>query len=233
MCRLGGPHGREWGGPTSWLTGNGVSCAHTVTGSIKLGHRLYCSRRPRDAGRPGLSPGESHGRHFSMERDPWGGRTGGRHPRRGSKSVGVDITVTFPSCGVFTGTSLPIQWAAPSNRVITRVTWGPARPPSQRMILGSLHRFPNIRYLVDLHSYGETILDSRNPPKPVRRPADELPKPALRRTRTDQRPCLPRFSGGSLFCGENTGKFVEFGLGRRLTLVFTINHLRAAFPTIG
>src|SRR4029450_11896341 len=36
----------------------------------------------------------------------------------------------------------------------------PASEPETRNVIWLLDRFPNIRYLIDLHSYGETILHS-------------------------------------------------------------------------
>jgi hypothetical protein len=92
-----------------------------------------------------------------------GGRTAG--PRRGAAATSPSASTStgiFRSSGVSIVTSLPTPWGAPSTPGTTKPTLGTraGSEPETRNVIWLLDRFPNIRYFVDLHSYGETILHS-------------------------------------------------------------------------
>lgn len=83
-------------------------------------------------------------------------------PRGRPKSAGVDINRNFPflwkfdryfAPGVETGSKNPGDYE-------TYIGPRPASEPETRNVIWLLDRFPNIRYMVDLHSYGESILHS-------------------------------------------------------------------------
>ena len=93
-----------------------------------------------------------------------GGRTGGR--RRGAEATSASAwtsTGTFPFLWRFDRHFAPGHRArAPASPGEYETYVGPreASEPETRNVIWLLDRFPNIRYFVDLHSYGETILHS-------------------------------------------------------------------------
>jgi murein tripeptide amidase MpaA len=103
------------------------------------------------------------GRRFSMERYPWWRKNRRPAPKgRGSKSIGVDINRNFPFLWRFDRHFAPntVGSSFKPSDYESYVGPRPASEPETRNVIWLLDRFPNIRYLVDLHSYGETILHS-------------------------------------------------------------------------
>ena len=107
------------------------------------------------------SPGESrrpplqHGEISLVAEEPTAGAQG-----RGSKSIGVDINRNFSFLWRFDRHFAPNTVGSSFKPSDYESYVGP-RPASEsetRNVIWLLDRFPNIRYLVDLHSYGETIL---------------------------------------------------------------------------
>ena len=167
VCFLGGVHGREWGGPDIL-----IYFAVRLLRAYRDGHGFKLGRREVTAAQvrrlvetmdivvlPQVNP---DGRKFSMERSAMWRKNRRPGPRGRPRSVGVDINRNFPflwrfpryfAPGVETGSTSPGDYEC---------YIGPraASEPETRNVIWLLDRFPNIRYMVDLHSYGESILHS-------------------------------------------------------------------------
>ena len=103
------------------------------------------------------------GRRFSMERHPMWRKNRRPAPRgRGPQCVGVDLNRNFPFLWRFDRYFAPgtVESSFKPGDYETYVGTREASEPETRNVIWLLDRFPNIRYLVDLHSYGETILHS-------------------------------------------------------------------------
>jgi murein tripeptide amidase MpaA len=168
VCFLGGLHGREWGGPDILVyLGAILLRAYRDGRSIKLGHEVFTPTQVRSIVEtldvvlfPQVNP---DGRHFSMEHNPWWRKNRRPAPAgRGTRSVGVDINRNFPFLWRFDRHFAPntVDSTFKPSDFESYVGPGPASEPETRNVIWLLDRFPNIRYLVDLHSYGETILHS-------------------------------------------------------------------------
>jgi murein tripeptide amidase MpaA len=168
VCFVAGVHGREWGGPDILIyLGMRLLRAYRDGKSIRLGKEVFTPAHVRAIVEtldvvvfPQVNP---DGRHFSMERYPWWRKNRRPAPAgHGSRCVGVDINRNFPFLWRFdrhfaqntVGSSFK-----PSDYE-SYVGHRAASEPETRNVIWLLDRFPNIRYLVDLHSYGETILHS-------------------------------------------------------------------------
>ena len=81
---------------------------------------------------------------------------------RGHKSIGVDLNRNFPFLWRFDRHFAPdtVESSFNPGDYETYVGRRAASEPETRNVIWLLDRFPNIRYFVDLHSYGETILHS-------------------------------------------------------------------------
>jgi len=135
--------------------------------SIRLGHKVFTPAQIRTIVEkldvivfPQVNP---DGRYFSMERYPWWRKNRRPAPKgRGSKSIGVDINRNYPFLWRFDRHFAPntVDSSFKPSDYESYVGPRPASEPETRNVIWLLDRFPNIQYLVDLHSYGETILHS-------------------------------------------------------------------------
>jgi carboxypeptidase T len=168
VCFLGGVHGREWGGPDIL-----IYFAVRLLRAYRDGTPLRVGRKHLTAAQvrrivetidivvfPQVNP---DGRHFSMNGRPmWRKNRRPAPPGRGLTSFGVDINRNFPFMWRFD------RYFAPGTVMNSFNSWdydtyvGPreASEPETRNVIWLLDQFPKIRWFVDLHSYGETILHS-------------------------------------------------------------------------
>ena len=168
ICFLGGVHGREWGGPDI-----------LIYFAIRL-LRAYRDRQPIKLGRKTFTPAQvksivergdivifpqvnPDGRHFSMTRHAMWRKNRRPAPKgHGTRSIGVDINRNFPMQWHFE------RYFAPGTIDSTRkpsdyesyVGPRPGSEPETRNVMWLLDKFPQIRFFIDLHSYGETLLHS-------------------------------------------------------------------------
>jgi murein tripeptide amidase MpaA len=168
VCFLGGVHGREWGSPDILIYfAMRLLRAYRDREGIKLGRKAWSAAQIRRIVEtrdvvlfPQVNP---DGRRFSMERHPMWRKNRRPAPRgRGHRSVGVDLNRNFPFLWRFDRHFAPatVQSSFNPGDYETYVGTRPASEPEARNVIWLLDRFPRTRYLVDLHSYGETILHS-------------------------------------------------------------------------
>ncbi len=168
VCFLAGAHGREWGGPDILIYfGMRLLRAYRDKESIRLGHKVFTPAQVRSIVEkidvvvfPQVNP---DGRHFSMERYPWWRKNRRPAPKgRGSKSIGVDINRNYPFLWHFERHFAPdtVGNSVKPSDYECYVGPRPASEPETRNVIWLLDLYPGIQYLIDLHSYGETILHS-------------------------------------------------------------------------
>jgi murein tripeptide amidase MpaA len=168
MCFIGGVHGREWGSPDILVYfAMRLLRAYRDKGSIRLGGKHFTAAQIRDIVEnldivvfPQVNP---DGRRFSMERHPMWRKNRRPAPRgRAHRSIGVDINRNFPFLWSFDRHFAPgtVQSSRNPGDYETYIGTREASEPETRNVIWLLDRFPRIRYLIDLHSYGETILHS-------------------------------------------------------------------------
>lgn len=168
VCLIGGVHGREWGGPDILIYfAIRLLRAYRDRKPIRLGRRSFTAAQVRAIVEgldivviPQVNP---DGRRYSMERRPMWRKNRRPAPRgRGSRSVGVDVNRNFPFLWRFDRYFAPGTVGSSFNPGDYETYVGPreASEPETRNVIWLLDRFPGIRYFVDLHSYGETILHS-------------------------------------------------------------------------
>jgi murein tripeptide amidase MpaA len=168
VCFIGGVHGREWGGPDIL-----VYFAMRLLRAYRDKHGFQLGKRrvsPAQVRRlidtmdilllPQVNP---DGRHFSMDRHAFWRKNRRPAPRGQTfRSIGVDLNRNFPFLWRFDRHFAPktVESTHKPGDYETYVGPRPASEPETRNVIWLLDRFPNIRYFVDLHSYGETILHS-------------------------------------------------------------------------
>jgi carboxypeptidase T len=168
VCLVGGIHGREWGSPDILVYfGVRLLRAYRDGKGVRLGRKHFTAAQIRRIVEekdvllfPQVNP---DGRHFSMERSPMWRKNRRPAPRgRGPRCVGVDLNRNFPFLWRFDRHFAPLTVESTHNPsdYETYVGPRPASEPETRNVIWLLDRFPRIRYLVDLHSYGETLLHS-------------------------------------------------------------------------
>jgi murein tripeptide amidase MpaA len=168
VCFLGGVHGREWGSPDILIYfAVRLLRAYRDGHGFKLGRHEITPAQVRGLVKnvdiivlPQVNP---DGRKFSMERSAMWRKNRRPAPRgHGTRSVGVDINRNFPFLWRFrryfaTGT---VDSSSRPGDYESYIGPREASEPETRNVIWLLDRFPNIRYMVDLHSYGEAILHS-------------------------------------------------------------------------
>ena len=168
VCFIGGVHGREWGSPDILVYfAMRLLAAYRDGKGIRLGRKAFTAAQIRQIVEtrdviifPQVNP---DGRRFSMERHPMWRKNRRPAPRgRGHQCVGVDLNRNFPFLWRFDRHFAPgtVQSSFKPGDYETYVGTRPASEPETRNVIWLLDRFANIRYFVDLHSYGETILHS-------------------------------------------------------------------------
>ena len=168
LCFIAGVHGREWGGPDILVYfAMRLLRAYRDRKPITLGRRTVTAAQVRAIVErldvvlfPQVNP---DGRHYSMERHPMWRKNRRPAPRgRGSRSVGVDVNRNFPFLWRFDRHFAPGTVASTFHPSDYETYVGPraASEPETRNVIWLLDRFPGVRYYVDIHSYGETILHS-------------------------------------------------------------------------
>jgi len=168
ICFIGGVHGREWGGPDILVYfAMRLLRAYRDRQAIRLGRKSFTRAQVRKVIEsidlivlPQVNP---DGRHFSMARHPmWRKNRRPAPAGRGHKSIGVDINRNFPilwrfdrhfAAGTVGSTHKPGDYE-------TYVGPRAGSEPETKNVIWLLNRFPQIRYFIDLHSYGETLLHS-------------------------------------------------------------------------
>jgi murein tripeptide amidase MpaA len=168
VCFVGGVHGREWGSPDILVYfAMRLLRAYRDRRGIRLGKQKFSAAQIRKIVEemdvvlfPQVNP---DGRHFSMEHYAmWRKNRRPAQRGRGHRCIGVDLNRNFPFLWHFERYFAPDTVASTRNPADyeTYVGTREASEPETRNVIWLLDRFPNIRYLVDLHSYGETILYS-------------------------------------------------------------------------
>jgi murein tripeptide amidase MpaA len=168
VCFIGGVHGREWGGPDIL-----VYFAVRLLRAYRDGHGFRLGKKrvsPALVRRlvetmdivalPQVNP---DGRRFSMDGHPFWRKNRRPAPRgQGFRSIGVDLNRNFPFLWRFDRHFAPgtVESSFKPGDYETYIGPRAASEPETRNVIWLLDRFPNIRYHVDLHSYGETILHS-------------------------------------------------------------------------
>jgi murein tripeptide amidase MpaA len=168
VCLISGVHGREWGGPDILVYfAMRLLRAYRDRKSIRLGSRTFTRAQVRAIVErldvvifPQVNP---DGRRYSMERHPMWRKNRRPAPRgRTGRSVGVDVNRNFPFLWRFDRHFAPGTVASTFHPSDYETYVGPraASEPETRNVIWLLDRFPGVRYYVDIHSYGETILHS-------------------------------------------------------------------------
>jgi murein tripeptide amidase MpaA len=168
VCFIGGVHGREWGGPDILIYfAVRLLRAYRDRKGFRLGKHVVSPARVRRLVEtvdivllPQVNP---DGRQFSMDRHPFWRKNRRPAPRgKDHRSIGVDLNRNFPFLWQYDRHFAPgtVQSSHKPGDYETYVGPHAASEPETRNVIWLLDHFPNIRYYVDLHSYGETILHS-------------------------------------------------------------------------
>ncbi len=166
ICFIGAVHGREWGGSDILIYfAIRLLRAYRDRQGIRLGKKTFSPAEIRRIVEtkdvilfPQVNP---DGRQFSMEKHPWWRKNRRPAPRgRGPKSIGVDLNRNFPIMWDFDRCFAPgtVQSTRKPGDYETYIGPKAASEPETRNVMWLLDRFPNIRFFIDLHSYGETLL---------------------------------------------------------------------------
>ena len=168
ICFISGVHGREWGGPDILVYfAMRLLRAYRDGRAIRLGRKSFTRAQVRRIVEtcdiilfPQVNP---DGRHFSMARHPMWRKNRRPAPRgRGPKSIGVDINRNFPILWRFDRHFAPGTVSSTHKPGDYETYVGPraGSEPETKNVMWLLDQFPQIRYFIDLHSYGETLLHS-------------------------------------------------------------------------
>jgi carboxypeptidase T len=166
ICFISGVHGREWGGPDILVYfAIRLLRAYRDRQPIRLGRKSFTRAQVRRIVEtsdivifPQVNP---DGRRFSMANHPmWRKNRRPAPPGRGPRSIGVDINRNFPILWRFERHFAPGAVASTRNPGDYETYVGPraGSEPETKNVIWLLDQFPQIRYFIDLHSYGETLL---------------------------------------------------------------------------
>src|SRR6266853_10733 len=165
---LGGVHAREWGSPDILINFvEQLTDAFRTGASITLGSRTFAAAEIHSIvnGKdiyifPQANP---DGRHFSMTQAP--GWRKNRRPagagHHGPSCVGVDINRNYDFLWDFTrhfDPNAPVRNSTHQCDHDIYIGPSPASEPETRNAIWMLDSFRNIRYFIDVHSFGEDIL---------------------------------------------------------------------------
>jgi len=168
LCFISGVHGREWGGPDILVYfGMRLLRAYRDRKGIQLGGKRFSAAQIRRIVEtvdvvllPQVNP---DGRAFSMKGHPMWRKNRRPAPRgRGPKSVGVDVNCNYPFLWRFDRHFAPETVLSSRKPGDYESYIGPraASEPETRNVIWLVERLRNLRYFIDLHAYGETILHS-------------------------------------------------------------------------
>ena len=168
ICFISGVHGREWGGPDILVYfAIRLLRAYRDRQPIRLGKKTFTVAQVRRIVEtsdiivfPQVNP---DGRHFSMTRHAmWRKNRRPAPAGRGHRSIGVDINRNFPMLWKFERYFAPGTIDSTRNPGDYESFVGPraGSEPETKNVIWLLDRFPQIRFFIDLHSYGETLLHS-------------------------------------------------------------------------
>lgn len=168
LCFIAGVHGREWGGPDILIYfGLRLLRAYRDRTALRLGGKSFSNAQVREIVEhrevillPQVNP---DGRAFSMDHHPMWRKNRRPAPQgKGPKSIGVDLNRNFPFLWRYDRHFAPGTVSSSRNPGDYESYIGPraASEPETRNVIWLVDQFPNLRYFVDLHSYGETILHS-------------------------------------------------------------------------
>jgi carboxypeptidase T len=168
ICFTGGVHGREWGSADILIYfAVRLLRAYRDRTGIRVGARHYTAAQIREIVEkkdvilvPQVNP---DGRHFSMQQQPMWRKNRRPPPRgRGARSIGVDLNRNFPFMWHYERYFAPgtVESSRHPGDFETYVGPRAASEPETRNVIWLLDNYPQIRYFIDLHSYGETILHS-------------------------------------------------------------------------
>ena len=166
ICFIGGLHGREWGSPDILIYfAIRLLRAYRDRQDVRLGKKIFKAAELRRLVEskdiilfPQVNP---DGRDFSMNRHPWWRKNRRPAPRgRGPMCVGVDLNRNFPLLWRFDRHFAPRTIESSHKPGDYECYVGPraSSEPETRNVIWLLDRFPQIRYFIDLHSYGETLM---------------------------------------------------------------------------
>jgi carboxypeptidase T len=166
VCFLGGVHGREWGSSDILVYfAMRLLRAYRGGGALRFGRKAFSAARVREIVEtvdiflfPQVNP---DGRNFSMERHPMWRKNRRPAPRgRAHGSIGVDLNRNFPFLWHVERHFAPgtVDSSRKPGDYESYMGPRPASEPETRNVIWLLDQNPRIRYLIDLHSYGETIL---------------------------------------------------------------------------
>jgi murein tripeptide amidase MpaA len=166
ICFIGGLHGREWGSPDILVYfAIRLLRAYRDRKDLRLGRQVFKASAIRRLVEtkdiilfPLVNP---DGRRFSMDDHPWWRKNRRPAPRgRGHRCIGVDLNRNFPLLWRFDRhfASKTVESSHKPGDYECYIGPRAASEPETRNVIWLLDQLPQIRYFVDLHSYGETLM---------------------------------------------------------------------------
>jgi murein tripeptide amidase MpaA len=163
---LGGIHSREWGSPDILITFiERLAQAYRTSTGLRFGGKRFTAAQIQSVVNtldlfvfPQANP---DGRNFSMTTDPMWRKNRRPAPPGSPDCLGVDINRNYDFLWNYTAHFNPSAPVANSTDPCDyQVYIGPAAvsEPETRNVVWMMDNFPNVRFFVDLHSYGEDIL---------------------------------------------------------------------------